>query len=529
MNITFVDGRSSRPKASGSARESTLQLIQQPHTARVRSPASEDDLRPSISRHSSILNLNVHEECQRLQSPVQPLAEEARELHNSAIPPEPPLPVTSLHSALISPAAHGDPLQFVDSFDYGPLSATFSPPQLPTGFTPTLGSGPHYEPSDAFNADDDVELRDPHDIELLSYYRYAIAPRLDLEVGESYFGNRVMHRANHNVALYESLVALSTYQRGVAKPSHYETDMDKSSSSYAHARQCILLADGEDRLAAALLLTMRDIAMCPPRNWQEQFARLQHDIATLLDERMLEGPWQPMSRLALASRLMATSASTIGVDLSFVLQGTSPILPGQSLTHKQQLRQTMASLARALLITSHNSQRSQLPLTATWLSCWSDAQLWFSARNEGMRPIFEVEELNAVQSGKTSSADLPVIIFSNVCALLANFVHHLTALYLLHHKPRLIKAFAETGSSSSPVWHAQRLVGMVAAFDMSEVFDPLVVAGIIYAARRLSHPSQLAVVVKLLQKASQSTGLQLQEEIESLQETLTKSSSWQMR
>ncbi|KAK5199009.1 hypothetical protein LTR99_001048 [Exophiala xenobiotica] len=376
--------------------------------------------------------------------------------------------------------------------------------------------------------DTDFDSQDRYEIDLLTYFRYEIAPRLDLELGESYFGDRIMHRANHNIALYQSILALSTCQRAATKPSHHKRAIDDSTSSYVHARQCMLLADGEDRLSGTLLLTLRDMAMCPPRLWQGKFSSLQKSMTTPF-EQMLEGQWQLMSRLALASRLMArstSSSSSTAVDLSFVLQGTCPILPGQYLTHKQQLRQAIANLARALLISSHDAQNSHLPLTATWLSCWSDNQLWFSARNEEMRQIFEVQELDVLQHGRPSSLDFPVIVFSNVCALLANFVHHLAALHLLHHKPRLIKAFAESGSSMSSVWHAQRLVGMIAAFDVSEVFDPLVVAGLIYAAKRLSHPSQLTVVVNLLKKASQWTGLELQEEIDNVEETLRQTGSW---
>jgi hypothetical protein len=57
---------------------------------------------------------------------------------------------------------------------------------------------------------------------------------------------------------------------------------------------------------------------------------------------------------------------------------------------------------------------------------------------------------------------------------------------------------------------------MAAAFNQPDIFDPLVIAGLIYAARRLSHPSQITVVVDILKKATQVTGMELQEDIEKL-------------
>ena len=146
-------------------------------------------------------------------------------------------------------------------------------------------------------------------------------------------------------------------------------------------------------------------------------------------------------------------------------------------------------------------------------------------RHEELQQVFEVEEFNSLLAPEIHKAPFPIILFSNVCALLANFIHHLAALILLNCKPRAIKALAETGSSTSPVWHAQRLIGMIAAFDESDILDPIVIAGVIYAAKRLSHPSQIAVVVEILNKAMQITGMQLQEEVEKLKAAYTISAS----
>ncbi|KIX01903.1 uncharacterized protein Z518_07842 [Rhinocladiella mackenziei CBS 650.93] len=402
------------------------------------------------------------------------------------------------------------------SFDTtGSASTTLSPPSFRNilAHTPNPRRQRTIGPTDPVIDELSHRPLEQEEIDLLTYYRYQIAPRLDLGVGDSYFSVRALHRAEHVPTLYQSILALSSLS--------YRAGNGTTINDYAsHAKQTMLLADEEDRSTATILLAVRDIILTPPRYWQVRLATLQRN-PSLTYSRLLEGHWHVMARLTLAAHLAGSPLSE-PVDLSFIFQGATPVLPGQLLTHKQQLRQSFSNLARALTVSSNELNKARntrrLPFTAAWQSCWSDNQLWYAARNEEMQQILEMENFET-SPAKGPGAPFPIVIFSNTCALVATLVHHLTALYLLHNKPRLTRPVAEIGSSNSAVWHAQRVVGIVAAFMEAEILDPFVVAAVLYAAKRLSHASQLAVVVNILRRASQSTGIPLQDEINNLETT----------
>jgi hypothetical protein len=306
----------------------------------------------------------------------------------------------------------------------------------------------------------------------------------------------------------------------MANPARRGDDQIKTRGYALQAQKSLDLVEDEDRWTILVLLTLLEMVQTPPGLWEEMIALHQRSAQLPEADGLHTGSWRVMAHLILAARLFSSTASSTE-DLSFVIQGLTPVFPSQVLTHKQQLRQAFSILARALMIAPAASSAGHcrpLPMNALWQSCWSESQLWYSARNAEMQQIFEVVDHDLPASQQQSGHSLlPVIIFSNTCALMANLTHHLTALYLLQQKPRLIKALADTGSSTSPIWHAQRLVGMVASFDEAEILDPFVVAALLFTARRLSHPAQLTKVVNILRKAEQLTGLKLEEEIDKIE------------
>jgi hypothetical protein len=428
-------------------------------------------------------------------------------------------PVAGLWLEHATPQPHSLPqAPLTNVFDhFQSLPASPALQGLISGSTPTTNSRQAFIHSDK-SPESTPRLIEQLELELLTLYRYQIATRLDLGVGDQYFGVRALTRALSNVALYQSILALASCHR-IYSGSQYSQENEIDGGNYvANAMASISMADHEDRSTISILLTLRDFHRSPPRLWAEQMSATLGNTNLVLDESA-DSQWQLIARLALAARLMATPTSH-AVDLSFVFQRTSPMLPSQVSTHKQQLRLALSNLAHALAIPKTDADARQTtgrpPLLSTWQSCWSENQLWYSARREEMQQILEVEEFDSRMLTQVTKPSFPIVLFSNACAIVANLAHHLTALLLLHFKPRAIRPIAETGSSISPVWHAQRLIGMVAAFNQPDIFDPLVIAGLIYAARKLSHPSQITIVVDILKKATQVTGMELQEEIEKL-------------
>lgn len=509
LNVTFVESRPRRlPRvpAVEAANSSTVQFI----------PVSADSIATPFERNTT----------QDLPEPHQPEPNDTRpasprdlvvESHRRAAAPR---QQTSISSSSVSPRGQfGSPRYRLRAWSptlSSPLSLfTWAQSQGQESRSLELSRRPESGSTGSSSS------QERYEIDLLTYFRYQIAPRLDLGVGDSYYGVRVPHRAEHCPQLYHSILALSCAQRAVVEPSHGEEDKTMTRNYSLRAHETTSHVEDEDSWTIAVLLTLLGMIQTPPRLWGEKIAHLTS--INVPEAMMLEGHWHMMARLLLATRLVGSSAST-PVNLSLVIQGVPSHFSAQRVTHKQQLQQALSNLGRALMISPIDSQPRQahlLPFNALWQSCWSDNQLWYSARNEEMRQIFEMEDDDVDRllqpQQKTNRSPFPVIMFSNSCALLANLVHHLTALYLLQHKPRLIKAVAEIGSSSSPVWHLQRLIGIVASFNEADVLGHLVVAAVIYAARRLSHPAQLTVVVEILRKAEQTTAMQLEEEIQNAQ------------
>ncbi|KIW77103.1 hypothetical protein Z517_09549 [Fonsecaea pedrosoi CBS 271.37] len=533
LNITFVDSR--RGASTQAKPSSTDNIIAQNESTPRRQTSGADGVsrprgtRPLLRTTSALQHQqNASEpssDSQRIQnqngSLSEPLSDSGVIQYQNTIEP------TSRHSAIqpefplpASPQTSRTP--FPEDFDsFGSIETPF--PQPSSLSVPDDSRDSNLERlfprSDIANSEAILDEEDEQGvIELFTFFRYQIAPRLDLGVGEAFFGIDALLKAKTCGALCKSILALSSCQRHLSQGVHPEADDARSAEYALKATLSVANAGDEDRATALILLTLRDMILNPPGSWSNLALALQQDLNVPSDS-LQEGQWQVMARLVIAARLTA-SISTTRVDLSFVVEGARTVLPGQTLTNKQQLHQAFSNLARALMIPDNNfdtGQRTRLPVAAVWQSCWSDCELWYFARNEEMQQVFEVDNSDSVTAGSPTSPPFPIIIFSNSCALMANFAHHLTAIHLLHHKPRLIRPIAGSGWSVSPAWHAQRLVGTIAAFNEAEIFDPLVVAGLIYGARKLSHPSQLAVVANILRKAAQTTGMQLQQEIEKTQ------------
>ncbi|KIW15137.1 hypothetical protein PV08_05182 [Exophiala spinifera] len=476
LNITFVDGTPNESTATShkTARQTTTRSVK---ATWINGPTREDS-RPLVLSNDPVTTLWSGPD-------IFPIGSVSREQFTE----------TSDRSNLLA----GSPV--LHDFDQGDTPSAFSH-QLPAllDTSPALRSG----------------QGDVAELDLLTFYRYEIAARLDLGVGRLYFGVHVLTRALSEVSLYQSILALARAYAGNKSPLGKGTGEEDDA---AQANRAALVADPEDSAAIFTILTLRKLHDAPPCVWHECMTNALETTHISLDQ-CVDEQWQLLARLALAASLTAPSASQ-SIRLSFILQRATPIIPDQVLTQHQQLQQALVNLARALVITRRDTgarlSAGRLPLISSWQSCWSDNQLWYSARREDMKQILEVGEFDPRLSvANNTQVPFPILAFSNLCSLVGNLTHHLTALLLLQFKPRAIRALPEQGSSTSPIWHAQRMIGMVVSVHERDVFDPLVIAGLVYAARRLSHPSQTTVVVNILKKVMERTGMQLQGEVEKL-------------
>lgn len=528
LNVTFVESKS---QAAFKLPEEatiypTLRFVQVPPASIEESPSPVSSL-PGPSRQSILVREVENQELPELQQQIPNTPAPDSAPVSFATPYELGLcnnvPSTRQRQESVSTSTSSPSAGLLNpSHHFRPWSPAVSPSSpsfiLPQERQPSLEEL-HKQPNIVLT-NGPLDSRERYELDLLTYYRYQIAPRLDLGVGGSYFGVRVLLRAERSPQLYYAILALSSCQRAATDPSYQKEDETQLNHYRLKAQEDVQPQEDEDRRIITVLLALKDLLLASPRSWTDGTAFLHISFGSTDVVNMLEDTWQVSARMKLAASLVGASTSASG-NLSFVVQGATPVFLGQRLTHKEQLRQTFSILGRALMMTPSDSNSRQslgLPLNSLWQSCWSDNQLWYSARNGEMQQVFEVDQAGILPTQQqVVHTPFPIIVFSNTCALMANLVHHLAALYLLHHKPRLTKALAEAGSSTSPVWHAQRLVGIVTSFDEAEVLDALVVAAILYASRRLSHPAQLAMVVSILRKASATTGLKLEEEIQNVE------------
>lgn len=209
-------------------------------------------------------------------------------------------------------------------------------------------------------------------------------------------------------------------------------------------------------------------------------------------------------------------ASTLQSSMSFI-SAVGHRLPQDPFKHA--LRLLINAITIAYPHREVRSQFSNLPMASHWSSTWSESQIWYTSRSPELQQVFELDGHEIDDMISVQSSALPTIIFSSAMALVANAAHHITSLLLLLHKPRLVKPIAEAESSVSPIWHAQCIAGIAASNDIPECWDPIVVSGLLMAAKRLTHNGQQDEILLTLQKISETMGFDLDSEIKSLQGT----------
>lgn len=141
---------------------------------------------------------------------------------------------------------------------------------------------------------------------------------------------------------------------------------------------------------------------------------------------------------------------------------------------------------------------------------WNKTQAWYRDRPIELIPVFEAQ---ADSLDDCSANVFPTSIFSTGCAILANQLHHTTALLLLQCKPRTLRL---SSGKTSQVWHAQQICGMAASNDLSRTWDFTMLASLFVAARVMTHSSQHAVIIETLERVQRLTAWRIGSEIDRL-------------
>lgn len=343
--------------------------------------------------------------------------------------------------------------------------------------------------------------------DLLSFYRYRIAPSLDLGAVDAFWGVAVLQHSVRSESLRDALHGLADHVWRRTQPAAV---VDKSQYMVSSSDPGTFRDFGvNEEIVANILETYLAILQSAPQEWFQLIKVKGRQMRPLVSDQC-EQLWE---RIRLAALLMASPAALSHEDIQII--GPFSYAPAEStISREDQLRRALYLLHRAIMLCTPSLRlsQSQMPFGSLWQSCWSDAQIWYAMRSEDVQQALELTDLDAVTSD-CGSLDLPCIIFTNACAALANLVHHLTSLLLLQHKPRLTKVAAEHGSSTSVTWHAVRVVGIAAVAVEDGLCDPLLAAASFKAADVLSHSGQLSAVANTLRKTAATCGMKLDREI----------------
>lgn len=365
-------------------------------------------------------------------------------------------------------------------------------------------------------------VKQQDEIDLLIHYRYNVAPNLDLGVGSLWFGIQLPLRAVDCEGLSYAIMALAATHRAQGSQPNEEGVADVASHYRQLAESLKHMNIAEDYTASIVLLAWQRLLESPPETWLRLAQGMMADINAAGGYINTE-LWRLLARVVISSTLLSPSSSP---SLHLPSPGAPHNLQVWTGTFSQssteQLGQSLQLLHRSLNFLPsrlEKHRKTRFPLLSAWQSCWSDTQIWYAVRTQEMHPILEIPITEAGVLPGQGSDFAPAVVFSNSSSLLSNITHHLTCILLLQNKPRLARPVAETESSISPIWHALRIIGIVANASEMAAWDPAVVAAIVVAGQMFSHDTQKAFAADLLRRCSRSTGMRLLSQIQKLDPT----------
>ena len=353
-------------------------------------------------------------------------------------------------------------------------------------------------------------------IKLLSCYREKISPMMDLGLGDCVWGVQVLQQSAQSSAVFNAILGLATTYLSRAS----STPVCSPSILQTPPTDHTIIHDGE---APASMLQLVELVLTEsPRKWLAELRKYRFHFTSSSIRNMYRPLWL---RLTLAAILAAPSSLLTQASSLHSSLMSSITHRGGPETVADSLNVAIDLLIRGLAFVddAFRQKSPPIPMASAWTSCWSEAQIWYAVRIEEMQPILELDAkfTSATPPTTVKSCDMPHIVFSNAASIVANAVHHVTALLLIQHKPQLIRPAAEEASSTASSWHALRIAAISAAAVEHDVWDPLLTAAVIRAGQTLSHPAQVSAIVGLLREISQKSGMPLEDEILLLDSTIT--------
>lgn len=111
-----------------------------------------------------------------------------------------------------------------------------------------------------------------HETSLLRYYRYNVAPWIDVGDPESSFGIKVMLEAKEHRTLLDAILALSSYHRSLTS-AQSGGDLESARRFGQEAENGLRIAKDNISRIANTLFMLRDIFSSSPHRWRDVLSR----------------------------------------------------------------------------------------------------------------------------------------------------------------------------------------------------------------------------------------------------------------
>ncbi|KAM3434431.1 hypothetical protein NHJ13734_006001 [Beauveria thailandica] len=317
------------------------------------------------------------------------------------------------------------------------------------------------------------------DIALLRQFRYRTAPWLEAGDPNSRFGVVMMRMAQEHELIRVLITQLAS--------SHLLGRFNKPHTQEAQTR---LDACPELEPVADALIHLTETLSAGPLAWRK--FRFQHGTCTNIEEP-LRTLMQQLSRIAYNWALYHLTSC-----LHFVYRSNAA---------STKAARACSSSPGAVLIFEDPTD---------WQTLWLRIQAWYDARPVGFQSLVDVGSIERSQIDPMNAASFPIHLFSSAIAVQAATFYHITALLLLHHKPRLFSIPGRRQHLTSANWHARAIAGIITSNEFPEQWDPIVIASALHIAKDITHSAQQQAMLACFQKITSQAGIPLGEEAQQL-------------
>ncbi|KAL7817881.1 hypothetical protein V8C26DRAFT_65165 [Trichoderma gracile] len=364
----------------------------------------------------------------------------------------------------------------------------------------------------------------------LLHFRYNLAPWIEAGDLGSSFGTEVMLLAQKRRSIMSAISSAASSQMARSSAANGGLVMARPTPDPSFD-----LEEPRVRRIGLALLAVGEVFTLNPSEWG-RLSVLKFDEPSR-DGSSFLGIGEPLETLLLFHSRIDLAASLLTDQPPLTSPGLMTCNPADQalpLSTKSIYNACLMHLASCLQLLNGNSIASRSPpffpsapqetlspgagssFSSKWSSLWSNCQQWYQSRPVEMQPILDIRSVEAGQIDADNDSSFPIPVYTSSIALQCNIVYHISSRLLLQRKPRLLRLSSRQRHLSSMSWHAQQIAGIATRNDFAEQWDPILIAGLLWVARDMTHPSQQESLLSCFRQISSTTGIKLDEEIQSL-------------